>query len=150
MGRELSSTLSIAFDNETPCCIGDRCVILIRNKFIEFARYCNTEVLPIICTWTDVSALAIERHATPNSTQTGGVLLVVLFFFYCEKDVSCKIVSFHNNTISMKETLHLFLSCLLQILQIINCTSHEGQQLTSIEVRSSYHRNVRLGEILAG
>ena len=118
---------SLLLSTTAPRYIGYRCVILIRIKFIELARYFNTEFLPIICTWTDVSALAIERHATPNRTSTV-FLLLFFFFFYCEKDVSCKIVSFHNNTISMKETLPLFLSRQLQILQINNCTSHEGQQ----------------------
>ena len=46
----------------------------------------------------------------------------------------------------MKETLHLFLSCPLQILQINNCTSYVEEQRTFIELRSSYYHGV--GEII--
>ena len=66
---ELSSTLSLLLPtNKTPRYIGYRCITLIRVKFIELARYCNTAVLPVICARADVLALAIQRRATPNRT----------------------------------------------------------------------------------
>ena len=56
--------------------IGCRCVILIRIRFIELARYCNIAVFPVICAWTDVSASAIEAVRPHRQDEC-----YLLFFF---------------------------------------------------------------------
>ena len=43
-------------------------VILVRIKFIEFDRYLNAAVLPVICARTDVPTSAI-KHRDPKQDE---------------------------------------------------------------------------------